>query len=280
MNDLNDVRHAAIVGLGLMGGSLARDFAARGIRVSAYDRDDGAVDDALAAGVVSQALDATFAGLADADVVVLAVPIDAAPALLARVAGQAAKARLITDVGSTKAQIVSAASALGLGARFVGSHPMAGDHRSGWGVSRPGLFEGARIYLSPTEEAEDELVRFASGVWSALGGCPLVLRAEDHDRKLAWASHLPHVVSSALALALAGAGVARDELGPGGRDVTRLAGSSPEMWTAIARENADAIDEALALAERELASFRAALRCSDAGAVRSRFAAARAWFEK
>lgn len=274
------IRHVAIIGLGLMGGSLARDFAASGIRISAYDTDDMALRHAHASGVVSGVLDATLAGVAEADVVVLAVPIDVAPDLLARVAEHAMGARLITDVGSTKARIVAAASALGLGSRFVGSHPMAGDHRSGWVVSRTGLFAGARVYLSAPDEAPDGLIHFASSLWTSLGGRPVVVPAELHDQKLAWASHLPHVVSAALALALAGAGVPRNELGPGGRDVTRLAGSSPEMWTAIARENADAIDEALAQTQRELASFRAALRCPDAGDVRRRFADARAWFER
>ncbi len=103
--------------------------------------------------------------------------------------------------------------------------------------------------------------------------------ASAHDRTLAWTSHLPHVVSAALALALGEAGVGRDELGPGGRDITRLAGSSPEMWSAIAAENAPAIDAALAAAEREVASFRRLLSRADAGELHSKFAAARAWFD-
>jgi prephenate dehydrogenase len=86
-------------------------------------------------------------------------------------------------------------------------------------------------------------------------------------------------VSAALALALGVAGVGRDELGPGGRDITRLAGSSPEMWSAIAAENASAIDAALAAAEREVASFRRLLSRADAGELHGKFAAARAWFD-
>jgi prephenate dehydrogenase len=87
------------------------------------------------------------------------------------------------------------------------------------------------------------------------------------------------MVSTALALALANADVERDDLGPGGRDMTRLAGSSAEVWTAIARDNAAAIDTALVSAEREIAAIRAALNRSDAADLRERFAAARAWFD-
>ena len=105
------------------------------------------------------------------------------------------------------------------------------------------------------------------------------MSAEQHDLKLAWTSHLPHMVSTALALALARAGVDRADLGPGGRDVTRLAGSSPEMWTAIALENAPAIDSALAAAEVEIAAFRRALAQTDAAALHERFSAARIWFD-
>jgi prephenate dehydrogenase len=103
--------------------------------------------------------------------------------------------------------------------------------------------------------------------------------AERHDQQLAWTSHLPHIVSTAVALALAGAGVGREDLGPGGRDITRLAGSSPDVWTAIASENAVALDDALAAAEVEIAAFRHALALSDTHALRERFTAANTWFD-
>ncbi len=275
-----DVRSAAVVGLGLIGGSVARDLAARGVEVRAYDRDVENLRAAQTEGVVSQVLDDRLSDLSDVDVVVLAVPVDRAPALLERIASITSSDTLITDVGSTKARIVAHAAALGIGERFVGAHPMAGDHRSGWAASRCGLFADARVYLCPTDETRADLVRLADRFWQGLGGRPCVLRAEDHDRKLAWASHLPHVIASVLASALSEAGVSREELGPGGRDMTRLAGSSPEMWTAIAQDNAVAIDVALAAAESELSRFRAALAANDREAVSAWFATARAWFDR
>jgi prephenate dehydrogenase len=271
---------AAIIGLGLVGGSIARDLAARGVLVSGFDAHDGHLAAALHEGIVHQALDASFAGVNDVDVVIIAVPVDEAVAILERVAPLEPRARLITDVGSTKARIVATARRLGLGGRFVGAHPMAGGHRSGWDASSSGLFNGARVYLCPAFGATDETLELAKVLWETLGGHPVCIDAEEHDRTLAWTSHLPHVMSAAVALALARSGFGRGDLGPGGRDITRLAGSSPAMWTAIARENAEEIDAALAAAEDEIAAFRRALAASNVNDLRGRFTAAREWFER
>ncbi len=271
-----DFRTASIIGLGLIGGALARDLAARGVRVRAYDTNERHLEDSVRAGIVGGRIGPALEDVA-ADLVVIAVPVDAAGEVLRRAAPFAAGAKLITDVGSTKAGIVEAARALGLG-RFVGSHPMAGDHRSGWPASRTGLFADARVYLCPVG-SPSEALNLACRLWTGLGALPEHIDAGEHDRRLAWSSHLPHVAAASIAIAMADAGIARADLGPGGRDVTRLAGSSPDVWTAIALENAAAIDAALAGAEREIASFRQALTHGDAGELRRRFVAARNWFE-
>ena len=136
---------AAVIGLGLIGGSLARELAARGTRVSAYDHDASQLDAAMRDGVVSAALDASLAGLSACQLVVVALPVDAAVEILRRVAKHARGARLVTDVGSTKGSVIREAESLRFAERFVGSHPMAGDHRSGWAASREGLFVAAPV---------------------------------------------------------------------------------------------------------------------------------------
>ena len=272
--------HVAIVGLGLMGGSLARDLAAMGVRVSAYDADATQLAAAIRANVIATALDASLDGIGDADVVVLATPVDAAVELLRRIAPDVARAKLITDVGSTKARIVEQARGLGLADRFVGSHPMAGDHRSGWAASRTGLYVDAPVYLCANRDASPGAISFAETLWRRVGALPEQMLAEAHDQKLAWTSHLPHIVSISLSLALARGGVSRAELGPGGRDVTRLAGSSPEMWTAIAMDNASELESALRRTEREIASLRDVIKRADRHELKARLAAARTWFEE
>jgi prephenate dehydrogenase len=271
------LRCVAVAGLGLIGGSAARDLAARGVRVLGHDRDCAAVDAALGEDVISAALGDDLAGVEDADALMIAVPVRAAAELLERAAPRLAAVPLVTDAGSTKRGIVRAAERLGLGARFVGAHPLAGDHRSGWEASRPGLFAGAPVYLCPAAQASDEARRLARELWAMLGGVVTEMDADEHDRRLGWTSHLPHVVSAALAAALAERGVARGDLGPGGRDVTRLAGGSPEMWTDIALENADALLSAIEAMGAELAAFRDAIASRDPEAIRAAFERARRW---
>lgn len=269
---------AAVVGLGLIGGSVARDLAALGIEVSAYDAAPSQLSAAMHDGVVRRRLSASLEEIADADLVVIAVPVDEALDVLRRAAPFLGKAMLITDVGSTKARIVALATELGIGGRFIGAHPMAGDHRSGWMASRAGLFVDAPLYLCAAVDSTPRARLLAQGLWRTLGARPIEVDAAAHDERLAWTSHLPHMIAVALGLTLGEGNVTRDDLGPGGRDMTRIAGSSPEMWTAIAVDNADPIEAALAVAEREISALRDEIARRDAPALHARFTAARAWF--
>jgi prephenate dehydrogenase len=216
--------------------------------------------------------------VSDAQLVVVAVHLDASLSVLERLAPLTTAARLVTDVGSTKARIGEAARRLGMTDRFVGSHPFAGDHRSGWRASRTGLFAGARVFLCPAPDTPGATTQLASALWASLGAQPELIDAAEHDVVLGWTSHLPQVLSSTFALALARRGIDRAQLGPGGRDVARLAGGSPAMWSAIGTDNAAVIDEALAVAEREIGAWRTALRARDTSTLRARFAEASDWF--
>jgi prephenate dehydrogenase len=273
------LRSAGVIGLGLIGGSIARDLHALGVRVLGYDRDGATLDRACAEGAVDRALDASLAGLEDADVVIVAVPVSSLPDVLRTIAASPG-ARLITDVGSTKRSAIAAAESIGVGERFVGSHPMAGDHRAGWGASRKGLFAGATVYLCRTRRTGEEPVALAQDLWRALGARTQIIDAEMHDHLLAHSSHLMQSVATALALTLEKAGVSRSELGPGGRDSTRLAGGSVEMWSAIARDNADALVPAIHELETQLERLRTALAERDESAIRQLLSTARSWFAR
>jgi prephenate dehydrogenase len=275
-----EIRTAAIVGLGLIGGSVARDLAARGVRVLAWDADGESLRAAVDAGAVHHPLTGDLRDVDQADVVVLAVPVLAAPGVLRALAPHLAGVPLVTDVGSTKTSIVHAAESLGLGARFVGSHPLAGDHRSGWSASRTGLLADARVYLCPTASTTDDAMRLARALWTMVDARPEAVGAAEHDRRLAWTSHLPQMVSSALGGALAGQGIGRGDLGPGGRDVTRLAGSSPEMWADIARDNAGALIPAIEAAEAQLRLIRGCIENGDHARLLEVLANARAWHQQ
>ncbi len=277
---MNQVRTAAVVGLGLVGGSLARDLAARGVRVLGHDRDAASLAGAMRDGAVHTALGPGLEGVEEAELVVAAVPVTAAAMVLGELAPRLRAARLVTDVGSTKASVCAAAEALGIGGVFVGSHPLAGSHLSGWDASRAGLFAGRRIFLAPAPSAGGAALALARELWTALGALPETVDPAAHDLLLARTSHLPHLASITLARTLAAAGVSRAELGPGGRDVTRLAGSSPEMWTAIAQDNAAPLAAAVEALRAGLDELHDALARGDAAALHALFAAARDWWRE
>ena len=269
----------AIVGLGLMGGSLARATAARGARVLGYDRDTEHLEQATRAGAVHAALGRDLAGLEEADVVVLALPIDATCLAMPTLARRATRAQLLLDLASTKHSVVTCAESAGLGERFVGAHPLTGSHRSGFSAGRESLFEGARVFLCPTSTTSSAALQLAEQFWRLLGARTEALDARVHDKEMAWCSHLPHIVSSALADTLCEAGIPRAALGPGGRDMTRLAGSSTPVWSAIAADNAEAIVSALSAYEARLRAFREAIASRDHAATRSMLEAGREWFD-
>jgi len=272
------IRRVGVVGLGLMGGSLARALAARGVRVLGFDRDRNSLDAAVAEGMVHEPLDDSLAGVERADVVVLATPVAATARLLTRLGERLAGPALIMDVASTKRSIVAAAEAAGLGPRYVGAHPLTGSHRSGWGASRASLFEEARVFLCPSSSTTPDALRLAESFWRSLRAGVEVLDADTHDEQMAWRSHLPQAVSTALALTLRQANVARSALGPGGRDMTRLAGGDPDLWTGIVGDNAPAILQALDAMEQQLRYFRERLAAGEDG-VRECFSDGRDWFD-
>jgi prephenate dehydrogenase len=273
------IQRLAIVGLGLMGGSLARALAARGARVLGHDRNEAHLDAALRSGAVHESLGGDLAGVESAEVVLLALPVDASIELMPALGASVAGARLVMDVGSTKRSIVAAAHAAGLGARFVGAHPLTGSHRSGWGVSQATLFEGARVFLCPTASTTPETMQLAESLWRELRAGTETIDAAEHDEQMAWRSHLPHLLSTALAVTLRDAGIRRSALGPGGRDMTRLAGGSPAMWTAIVEDNRTAIVEALDACDVQLRQLRAALDAGDIETARQWLASGSEWFD-
>lgn len=272
-------RRVVIVGLGLMGGSLARALAARDIAVAAHDAAPGVVEGAMREGVVGEALDAELTGVEGHDTVVIAIPVGATLALLRGRREALARAELVMDVASTKRSIVETAASVGLGERFVGAHPLTGSHRAGWGASRASLFEDARVFLTPTRDTHPHALATAVSLWRALRAGVEVVAPAEHDAAMAWRSHLPHVCAVAVANALAAADVPRSALGPGGRDVTRVAGGAPELWTDIVLDNAGPLVAALEAFATHYGAFAAALRARDAARVTALLADAQRWFD-
>ena len=231
-----------VLGCGVVGASAAAGWSAAGRVVWGYDRRDLAPIVArgwIARQVTAESLDAS---LADAAVVLLALPVSGILAALRRLPFRAGQ--LVTDVGSVKGAVMEAARALPAGVAFVGGHPMAGSEESGHEAARPDLFAGATWALVGDDEPAERVVSLVT----ELGAVPLRCAAADHDRVVALTSHLPQLLATALAAELE----SRDEpladalLGPGGRAFLRLAGSSFEVWRDVLDHNRDEVERALA----------------------------------
>ena len=241
-----------VAGLGLVGGSLCRALKHAGYSVVGVDR-RAALDQARAASVLSAAFTSIEEALAGADILVLAAPPRASLLLLRRVARSTPAGLVVTDVTSIKRDIVAEARRLGL-RRFVGGHPIAGNEGRGFAASTGDLFRGRAWVLTP-ERAEPEAVRSVRALVRATGARPVAMGAKEHDRVLAFLSHLPQVVAWALAAAARGDRPTRQRLslaGPGFRDMTRLARSPRALWREILTGNRDEVARALAAFSRAI----------------------------
>jgi prephenate dehydrogenase len=274
------ITHLAIVGAGLIGGSvaLAAKRAWPGIRVTGIDR-GVALDAARLVRAFDRASDA-LESVSGADLVMLAAPVRQNIEILGLLPRVLDRQALITDAGSTKREIVASAAALPAHLSFVGGHPLAGAARGGLSLARADLFSGRPWLVTPSpatrsNEDVERVERFAR----ALGAIPSVIDADEHDRLLAFLSHLPQLAASALMQTVGGA--AGDHIalaGPGLIDTTRLASSPPDIWQDICATNADAIRPALDALIDALQELRDGL--DDPAVVARTFDAAQRWRER
>jgi prephenate dehydrogenase len=256
-------RKVALIGAGLIGGSFAMALRRAGAAVSivGVDRDAQAVERATALGVIDTAAESASEAVRGADLVIVAVPVRAVGGVLHDVGLALEAGAVVTDVGSTKCDIVQTARAelRGHFPRFVPGHPIAGRETSGVEAATADLFKAARVVLTPEADTAGDAVEAVRAAWETVGGRVSLLAARDHDRIFAAVSHLPHLLSFALVSELAGRDNAAELFGfaaGGFRDFTRIAGSSPEMWRDIALQNREALLEEIDRYGARLAVFR------------------------
>lgn len=257
-----DVTHpiferVTIVGLGLIGGSIA--LAARELWpssvVSAVDRPE-VLEAARRTETIDVALD-DVAAIGDADLIILAAPVRQNAALLSRLSANLPHGTVVTDTGSTKREIVEVSRTLPQ-LTFVGGHPLGGSTASGLEHARADLFRGRPWLFTPHQPGNGEVVGRLIAFAAALGAKPRVVGVEEHDRLMAFVSHLPQLTASAL-MEIVGAAVGGEGLAMAGRglvDTTRLAGSSSAIWRDITASNADQIAPALDLLIARLKELR------------------------
>jgi prephenate dehydrogenase len=245
------VGNLSVVGLGLIGGSVALGARERGLarRVTAFDLSPAAAEEALAAGAVDRVAPSLAECCREADLVIVAVPVMAIAPLALQAHAVTPPAAVISDVGSTKTSIVTLLDALPEGGpSFVGGHPIAGRENSGFASARGDLFQDAPFVITPGARS-GQGVEVVHRFWSGLGCRVHVMPPRQHDRLFAYLSHLPHLAAYALTDAVlegvGGPDTARTFTGGGFRDFTRIAASDPVMWRDISLDNRDLLLPAL-----------------------------------
>ena len=235
----------AIVGVGLIGGSLGKALLTRGLarRVVGIGRSKASLAEAMERQLVSE-VSCDLAAVSEADFVVVATSVGSIPRLLEAADSHVSEGTLITDAGSTKQSVVSGwQKRRRHRGRFVGSHPLAGSHLRGPAAADATLFEGRVAVVTPAASTPEEDVEEVGSFWASLGSTVFVMKPREHDRILAITSHAPHVLAAALAAVTPDAD--RRFTAGGWRDTTRVAGGDAELWADILLDNAAQVTKAV-----------------------------------
>ena len=262
----------AVLGVGLIGGSIG--LAARrrlDAEVAGFDPDPSILDRAREREALDSVHGSVGEAVAGAEIVFCAAPVGALPALVAEALDASDPDAVVSDVGSTKRELVAELDSGAAGERFIGGHPLAGAETAGVEGARADLFEGARWYLTPTERSVGVLYDRLQRAIAELGARPQAIDAETHDRLMATVSHLPHVLANVLASQGAAASASESErmpeVGRSFRDSTRVAGANPGIWADIFASNRDAVADEIDAVVGRLEEAARLLRSGDPDAV-------------
>ncbi len=272
------------IGLGLIGGSLARNLkkSQPGCRIMAYTRTAATTEQALEDGVIDQICsspaDPAFAGC---DIIFLCAPVGHNISALSVLGKIVPDSCILTDVGSVKTGIHEAAHSFGLDGRFIGGHPMTGSEKSGFSNANPHLFENSYYVITPSEGTDEQKVEAYRKLVSSTGALPLILDYRKHDYITAAVSHLPHLIAAALVNTVHCLDTS-DELmkliaAGGFKDITRIASSSPEMWEQICVANNTNISEVMETFLRLLQDSRREMNRGNGHAIHEMFEESRAY---
>jgi len=262
------VHRLAVVGVGMMGGSLALAAQSRAEvdEVVGFDTDTAALEEALDAGVITEAAASAGEAAAYADLVVVSTPVRSIPAVVEECAAAEPKPRLITDTGSTKSVIMSSLSPEAR-SLFIGGHPMCGAADAGVRYARADLFERAAYFLCTTGAAFPRLYEMLQRFVLDLGAKPTLIDPVAHDQIMAVISHMPHVLANVLMEHAGGFNAAGKRalqwVGSSFTDLTRVAGANPPMWRDIFLENREALADSLGAIAASLQEFSGCLRAAD-----------------
>jgi len=250
----------SIIGLGLIGGSLALGMKQRGLagHIAAYDANRQALTAGIKMGVIDESADTIKTCASDSDLIILAVPVLSIREILAELTDISG---IITDVGSVKRPVIDAARELfgEIPSHLVPGHPIAGSEKHGVQAANPNLFENHKVILTPPDSADSGAVSAIVKLWESLGAQVMKMTADHHDSVFAQTSHLPHLLAYALVDMLSSQGDSLEifEYAAGGfRDFSRIAASDPVMWRDVFKANDEKVLDSLDQYIEHLAEIR------------------------
>ncbi len=272
------MKKLVIFGVGLIGGSVALALKKAGLatHIVGIGRTEKSLNEALDLGVIDSVETNIEAAIQEADLILIAAPVAQTTAILQSIKPHLNKQTVITDAGSTKADVLACAKTV-LGAQFnqfVGGHPIAGAEKSGVSAAMPDLYVGKNVVLTPTAESSIDAVESVTKLWQACGANVSEMTAETHDGIFAAVSHLPHLLAFALVDDIASRPNAAQLFSfaaSGFRDFTRIAGSHPEMWRDISLANKSALLSELTAYQLELSQLKQLLEHEDSSGLQALF---------
>ncbi|NLD45883.1 MAG: prephenate dehydrogenase [Clostridiaceae bacterium] len=275
------VKKIAIVGLGLIGGSLARAFKERlgSIIITAVDPNEDNLNPALSEGYIDNGYLCLDASVYDSDIIFICTPIKITLDYLKMLSGKVKPECIVTDVASTKSEIVSYINSLDNPPCFVGGHPMAGTENTGFRAGFAHLFENAYYILTPAKSTTQSSLKLMKELVEGIGAIPVTLNYQEHDMITATISHTPHVVAAALVNLVRESdtedGIMQYLAAGGFKDITRIASSNPQMWENIILSNREKLNSTLDRLIRSLEKFREYIDNYDSSSIYNYFEAAK-----
>jgi prephenate dehydrogenase len=276
-----EINKIAIIGLGLIGGSLARALKEKaGVReIIAVTRSREAIDQAILDGSICRGSDKLDEDVYDSDVIFICTPVKQALRFMEELSGRVKPGCIVTDVGSTKEEITMYAEDKTKLSCFIGGHPMAGTEKSGYASGFVHLFENAYYVLTPCRSTTEIAIECMKGLVKSIGAIPIIMEASIHDRVAGGISHVPHIIASGLVNMVreldTNDGTMQMLAAGGFRDITRIASSNPEMWENIVTSNKRYVLELLGCFSELLSGFRLLLQEEDSAAIKEFFEEAR-----
>ncbi len=266
-----------IIGLGLIGGSIARALKRNGDKysITAWDQHEDSLQKALSEGVIDHGVSLLGEGFKDSEIIFLCVPVYSMKDILIHLVPGLPHNCILTDVGSTKGDVLNIITELDLNRLFIGGHPLAGSEKSGYSASKANLFENVYYCLTPVENSDRNTMERLETLVKDMGAIPIEISPEEHDKVTAAISHVPHVVAALLVNLVGKLDNSQNTMktiaAGGFKDITRIASSSPDLWTGICLSNKEKVLDTLSVLKDGLQRFENDLKVGNKSDIQAFF---------